>query len=386
MHSIKIARVLLLLLSVALHAQVRIPGPGGAATAATVCTPYTGYLHCRKLTIDHTQVPSTQTNFPLTLSGGFTLGSSRLQNASGFDAVFNSDAGATTLIPWEVESVNQSTGAMVVHVLVASLSSSADTSIYVSYDNSGISTAQNTGANGPTHVYDSNYKRIHHLADNAGTTAVVDSTTTANGVSSVNTSTLTTTGELNGGFNLSNAGYNSGTKWFSASSITFSGATAPWTISAWFKTTTGSGIITGFRNSTNASPLIEIELGGGGTFDGKVYFSVRDDSSVGYTQINSTGTFNDGNWHYAVGTRDSSKNLILYVDGTSVATGTDSMGTSMTFDSDADFGSDQRNGTYIVGSMDEARVSFTNRSANWITTETNNQKPSSTFVTVGAEQ
>ena len=39
----------------------------------------------------------------------------------------------------------------------------------------------------------------------------------------------------------------------------------------------------------------------------------------------------------------------------------------------------------FVGSLDEIRVSKTVRSANWLTTEYNNQKPSSTFLTVGSE-
>jgi hypothetical protein len=345
------------------------------------------------LTLDHNQVPSTQTNFPVVAWNGFTLGSSRIQNASCFDVIFTGDSAGTTKIPWEVESCNQSTGAMVAHFLVASLSSSADTKVYVSYDNGSVSTAQNTGANGPTHVWDSNYVRVYHLADNAATTAVVDSTTTQNGVSTANTSTLQAAGEVNGSLNLGTSDYFS-----QGGALAFTGATAAWTLSAWFKTTAGDAQIFGLQNNSTRDPVIDLGIGQsilcGGLCNGSGSpgFYVQDNTASGGAGNNTTVTaLNDGAWHYLVLTRDSSKNLKVYADcsGTPVFTATDTMGTGQTFDL---VGGNIGEDTIFFGArsstmaMDEARISITNRSANWITAECNNQKLGSSFIAVGGEQ
>ena len=99
--------------------------------------------------------------------------------------------------------------------------------------------------------------------------------------------------------------YISTTKLYSAPS-TFS-------ISAWFNTTTTvGGSIVGFGNS---------QTGTSGTYDrnlymnsvGQLYFGNYSGTNV--QTINSTSTFNDGNWHHVVGTFSSTTGLKLYVDG-----------------------------------------------------------------------
>jgi hypothetical protein len=121
--------------------------------------------------------------------------SSRIQNASCFDVIFTSDSSGTTKIPWEVESCNQSTRAMVAWFLVSSMSSSADTKVYVHYDNGSISAPENTGGNAPAAIWDSNFKAVWHLGD--GTTlSGFDSTT--NAVTLTKYGATATTGELDG--------------------------------------------------------------------------------------------------------------------------------------------------------------------------------------------
>ena len=92
--------------------QVRIPGPGGeGATSSVGCTPASGYSYCRQLTVNGSQVGgSTLTNFGVLVNA--TLGGSRIQNSNCYDAIFTSDSGGTTLIPWEMEECTQGTGAI----------------------------------------------------------------------------------------------------------------------------------------------------------------------------------------------------------------------------------------------------------------------------------
>jgi hypothetical protein len=309
----------------------------GAAGGAT-CTPASGYSHCRVLTIDHTQIPSTLTNFPVTAWNSFTLGASRIQNASCFDVIFTSDSAGTTKIPWEIESCVQATGAIVAHFLDASASSTVDGKFYVSYQNAAISTAQNTAGNAPTAVWDSSYKRVYHMANNAATTTVTDSTTTANGTSVNNTSTMQNPGELGGSFTFAS------TDRVSVAPITFTGATAAWTLSAWIKTSAGDMQIFGFRSSVNAQPVLDIVVGNNAISNsgtGKPAFLVRDDAGNGLTGAPvAAAAVNDNAWHYLVASRDSSKSILIYIDGSVVVSGADTMTTSTTFDADAILGFD----------------------------------------------
>ncbi len=356
------------------------PGPGGTAIAVANCTPAIGYSNCRQLTIDHTQIPSNQTNFPVTIWNGFTLGAGKIQNVSCFDVIFISDSTGTTLIPWEVESCNQATGVMVVHFLDAAASSTVDGKFYISYGNAAIVIAQNTGANGPTHVWDANYVRVYHLADNAATTTVVDSTATAvNGTSSSNTSAFQGAGELNGSFNYGVNTHN----YFTAGNLAFTGATATWSIECWFKFTGVAPILVGLRNSTNAQPIIDVQLDGTTFF---ANFTIRADDSSGLTNATGATALNDGNWHHIVITRTSAKLDTLYVDAINETSATDTMTSGQTFDTTySAFAKDIYNFNFAPDIQDEVRVSTVDRSANWITAEYNNQKPASTFITIGSE-
>ncbi len=86
------------------------------------------------------------------------------------------------------------------------------------------------------------------------------------------------------------------------------------TLSTWFKTSTASGrkIIGLESNQTGTGSIYydrDIYIG----TDGKVYFRVYDGVSKYAT---SPSTFNDGNWHHAVGVSNGdNKTIQLYVDG-----------------------------------------------------------------------
>lgn len=77
-----------------------------------------GYAFRRAITINSAQVSNTdQINFPVLISGTYSFLASSANgggviNPNGFDIIFTSDAGGTTVLPFEQESYLASTGAV----------------------------------------------------------------------------------------------------------------------------------------------------------------------------------------------------------------------------------------------------------------------------------
>ena len=130
-------------------------------------------------------------------------------------------------------------------------------------------------------------------------------------------------------------------------------ATSAVTIEALFAATT-SGDATVFcgRSSAGGNSILRIYISGGNAL-----FGIRDKSGAGIAFAQTTGkSYNDGNRHHLVATRDSSKHMVLYVDGVSVATATDGM-TSPLDNMDLQYiAYDQLDGDYFAGTLDEVAV------------------------------
>ena len=134
----------------------------------------------KAITVDHTKVSGAGnlTNFPMlfsvtdpnlkTVANGGSVGKS-----DGTDIVFTASDGVTKL-NHELELYNASTGQVIAWVQLPSLSSSADTAVYVYYGNAAAADQQNK-----TGVWDSNYKLVWHLA-NGTTLSGADSTSNGN--------------------------------------------------------------------------------------------------------------------------------------------------------------------------------------------------------------
>jgi PKD repeat protein len=135
-----------------------------------------------------------------------------------------------------------------------------------------------------------------------------------------------------------------------AAGLNFAAGT-PFTYSLWFKTTDAFAPIISQRNSTDGGAVIDITVGDT-TFDaGKIVAQIRNDSALNQPYAFIIGpVINDGNWHYAAATRDSTGNVELFLDGASVGTGANSGG-PITTDLRA-FGSERRWITEGLGSSD----------------------------------
>lgn len=100
----------------------------------------TDFLYRVSVTIDHTLIGSTETNFPVLVN--VTLDSSHVTSASGYDIVFTSSA--DVLLDFDLESYDSGTGTVIAWVKIPTLSSATDTEIYIYYGNSSITTNQST--------------------------------------------------------------------------------------------------------------------------------------------------------------------------------------------------------------------------------------------------
>jgi len=349
-----------------------------ASATITLNPPPNSYIYHRTITIAHTKVPNTdQTNFPALFNSTDSLlktvaNGGHVQNANGYDIIFTSDAAGTVKLDHEIEYYNATTGQFVAWLPSPTLSHTTDTVIYLFYGNSGITTSQEN----KTAVWDSNFKGVWHLADNAANTTVKDSTSNANnGADSVNTSTRATTGEIDGALLFQNASSNSVSLDDSASlhvSSTF-------TFQGWVNVSSSPVGAYGLLTCTN--PI------------GYNYaFLLNNNRSMQYRENNSSsGAGNNigavvplNTWTFVTATFDGT-NIRFYQNGALSATAASALGDS-TFGACFMGGSFSSSNSYFDGTLDEMRLSASVRSPDWIAAEFNSQSSPSTFYTLSAEQ
>ena len=118
----------------------------------------------KKIVIDSTKVYADLPDFPLliNLSSDSDLASYAQNNGDDILFTLSSVSWATGAnsdkLDHEIEDFDGATGELIAWVRIPSLSSTADTEIFMYYGNSGASNQEN-----PTGVWDSNYKGVWHL-------------------------------------------------------------------------------------------------------------------------------------------------------------------------------------------------------------------------------
>ncbi len=335
------------------------------------------YDYTSPVTIDHTKVPSTQTDFPVLVSitdARFkdVAHSGHVQNTSGYDIRPFSDTGCQFPLTFELERYNGSTGEVVMWVKISSLSSSSDTVIYLGYGNSSINTDGSSAS-----TWSNGFLGVYHLKD--GTTLNVNSATGSN--NGTNHSATAVAGQIDGAGGFVSA---------STQYIDLSTGIAPGkiTLSAWVKATSFPNAYNGVIVRSNAAytSYAMLFVNSGGKLSCYAY---RSGGSAGLN-YDGTGshTLSSGTWYYLTMTYtgDTSGVLTGYVNAASDATTGSTLADLAITAGTTHIGND----TNTVsrgwnGTLDEARVSSVDRSANWITTEYNNQNDPSTFETLGTE-
>jgi hypothetical protein len=346
------------------------------------------WAYRRQITIDHTKVSGTSnlTSFPVLISVTdpdliATSTGGLVGKSDGTDILFTSSDG-TTKLDHEIESYNSSTGQLVAWVRVPTLSASVDTVIYMYYGNSSASDQQNK-----TGVWDSNYKGVWHLADNAVSTAVADSTGLNSGTNTANTNTKSSAGQI-----AKALAYTSTDSTDFGLISPLQGASKA-TLSIWvkFNSLNDYGGIIGSMDISHADDILELVQGGSGFQDNSTLFMLFDGVDMGYT---SSGTLTTGSWMYITAVYDgtqtgNSNRAKVYINGVQQA-----LTFSGTVPATLSNGTDDFTiGSYIdpVGNvddiLDEGRLSVgIARSADWIATEYNNQSSPSTFYAIGGRQ
>ena len=350
--------------------------------------PPTSMSYTRAITINHRQVSnSDQTDFPILISGTFPYLASatnggHVQNASGYDIAFSSDAAGQMQLDHEIDSYNALTGTAAFWVRIPTLSHTIDTIVYIWYGNSAVVASQE---NKPG-VWRNGYAAVYHLGNGSSVNAI-DSTGMNNGtVLGVNAST----GEVGGGGVFST---NSTTYLRIPSNSSFK-PTAAITLEAWMNPASNStwGKLIGLdyrADGSWSSPYLVYALQFFNS-DQKLGFQLTSSPSNG-PAFEGNSVIPLGAWTHVVGTWDnSSQQVSLYVNGAVDGTGTFNQsaieyGTSQDLTIGARSPYSISNAEGFNGNLDEVRISSIRRSQDWIATEYNNQSAPGSFTSEGSE-
>jgi len=315
----------------------------------------------KALTIQGSQVPSAQSDFPLLVR----ITDAELQasaDPSGLDIHF-ADLDGTTPLPFERESYDSATGTLVAWVKLNL--TGADQVVYLYYGD-GETSEKAT----PAGVWSNAYQYVWHLnTDPSGSN--VDGTGHGGDATGVNMEPGDLVGAVIGNgvtFDGSNERltYTNG--------LTGSG---PSTLSAWVD------------QSTDGDNNCIISFGTPGSNQVRYLFSTHDSTStirVGFNpnSVNTDDGIEGMGWKHVTWVW-SAGNTEVFVDGAS-AYGPVAHPDANTSGTGGRIGANVLDNVFLDGTLDEVRVSTAARSADWIATEYSNQRVAATFITVGAEE
>lgn len=332
------------------------------------------FSYYKSVTADHTQCGTADsTDFPVTIwvtdadlktvaNGGFVT------STSGYDIRPYADSALTSALTFELVAGTYvaTTGALEMHVKVPTLSHTTDTVFYLAFGNSSLTTDGSS-----TSTWNTNFKGVWHLPNGSSLT-LADSTVNAN--TGTNHSATATTGEIDGGANFASSHYID----------TGNGASlrpAHLSVSIWANpTTTGNNqALIGYDKTLGQSYMLSIGVLNAGRVEFISY------NGGWFTADAAVATITANAWNHLVGTYDGT-NMRFYVNAV-LKTTTALSSIDYTSNNLVTLGIYYNSGSTanpLTGALDEARVSATADSADWITATYNNQKPSSTFLTFGS--
>lgn len=328
----------------------------------------TNWLYRKAITIDYTRVGTgPHTNFPVLIS----ITDVNLQTkalSDGDDILFTSSDG-TTKLDHQIENYTSGTGKLDAWVEVPSLSSSANTVIYMYYGYAAATNQENING-----TWNTNFSAVWHM-----NTVFTDAT--VNGRNGTNTGTTAVTGKIAGGRGFVRSD--------GADFITVTGSVGSptnFTLSAWANITTpdvnAADIISIGDNSVLRYDVSNAKVNG-------VIYAGSSNWRTTTSASNYSTLLND--WHHIAFTYSDAGNLQqIYIDGVP-------NGSSTSFTETPNYSSGGANtfigkhgnantGMDCDGALDEIRIATTPQTAGWILTEYNNQNSPATFHSVGSEQ
>ena len=317
----------------------------------------------RRLTVDRTQVAGALTDFPLLVR----ISDSHLSAfaADGGKDICFVAADRTSALDHEIESFDQATGSLVAWVRLPSLDPGADLQLYLSYGDGQSDRSKPSGVWSDHHF-------VWHLAQDpsAGAGAIKDAAGRADGTGQGGLASANSVSAVAG----------RGVRFDGMDDqITFSNdvtGNTPSTFQAWV------------NQSPQTTGLGSAVLSLGNQADDRARFLFSHDIAAGATKVGFYGNDVVGTalakdtWSHLVwvGDRQNSRQYIngMLAAGPSAHTSANTAGTpgsigNSTFNSPAYH-------FFMLGMLDEVRVSLSARSDAWIATEYISQKPDSTFV------
>lgn len=342
-------------------------------------TAFGGYSwqYRKEITIQDSQVPATQSNFPVVISLTSDSDLSSKAQADGDDILFTDSTGRTKL-SHEIEKY--SSGTLVAWVKVPTLNGSSNTTLYMYYGNPAASAQEN-----PTNVWDSNFKAVYHTQETSNVTTIADST--SNGYTMTKRAAagpaMTTSGK-NGNaldFERSNQDYAVNTPLAAAI------GSGSFSISVWFKpevnmvSGTAEHHLMNLGDLSGASDIVIFFI------DNNLIFKLYDSGDT-KNELSVPGTWNAGTWYHGYFVYDASAGMRMYMNGSLIDSdsftdrGSYSSGTFDLGRNSATVASDK----WWDGLEDDIHISNSVRNANWVLTEYNNQNSPGTFSTLGSEE
>ena len=337
-----------------------------------------GYQYRNTITIQGAQVPAAQTDFPVLISISGTDFTGNIEgnvgNVNGFDIAFTDSDGAT-MLDHELVTYDETNNVLQAWVEVDLTGSDQD--IYIYYGNSSITTDLST-----TGTWSNGFEAVWHMevVDPEDQTGNGNNGTDVNGLSSV-------TGQIGDARSLEGDGdgNQAGTDYDYIDIETQTNiviTSAPITLSAWVRIPVGGldddeGAIVRSVPGVNNSEVYMLGVDNEGGDD-------QLDFRLDGTRLDE-GVIPEDTWTYIVGTWDGTT-MRGYIDAAPTAT------VGKTGNLNEAGGEDTRIGIrgdldVFEGFIDEARIASVARSADWITTEFNNQSnPTSFAVFSGASQ
>lgn len=359
------------------------------------------YQFSRSITIDHAQVPNTdQTDFPVLVSGTYdgtggtadlrtVANGGKVENASGYDVAFASDSSCSSLLSWETEKYTPTTGAVVYWVKVPTVYNNSATVFYLCYGNTNITSDQSSA----TSVWDGNYHGVWHLGETVtdeGTVADAYQDSTSNntdgdqqGPDDTASGKVGTAQTFDGANDYINMGD-------PASGILDFDLNQSRTLSVWINRSATGVSTQPINKSTGAASGYALQINA----DNKVSALLCTNCGINeLLRVDTTSATvpNTSQWYHLTATYDGSNTpggVKIYIDGQSQSLTTvenSANGSSLT--TEPFYLGARAAGTnrQMTGHIDEVRVSGIVRSADWITTEYNNQNSPATFYSIGSE-
>ncbi|MCH7474805.1 MAG: DUF2341 domain-containing protein, partial [Gemmatimonadetes bacterium] len=333
-----------------------------------------GWLYRKPLSVGAGNVPSNLTNFPVLVS--IPLDTELAASAQpDFDDILFTAADGTTKLSHEIEKYNATTGELVAWVKVPTVSSTADTILYMYYGNAGAANQRD-----PTGVWSNGYAGVWHLNEDpsGGAPQHLDSTSNNNdGTAQLMESGDSVTGPMDKALN-----FDPSTEYVqipNSASLDITGNAI--TLSVWVKADIApdgdNGFLTKYIGG-NYNYMISASSSDVSNF------RVRTNNAA--TRIDSTTLLPIGSWAYIVGTYDGTT-MRVYHNAAQEATSGARTGSINTTTADVVIGRRATDDSRTFnGKIDEARVSNVARSADWITTEFSNQNDPANFHSVCNEE